>query len=200
MSTKGTPSELGKWLARLVAGVVAIGFVAGTASAQQSLAEVSRKEEARRKATKSPAKVYTNSDLRGYGGPVIRPPSSAQAGAPAAGETPDAAADASGGNEAAADEAGPKDEKYWRDRLTTAREDLARAEVLRAALESRVNQLTTDFVNRDDPAQKAAIAQDRQKATDELAKMDKELERLKKQVLDIQDEGRKAGVPASWVR
>jgi len=181
----------------MVAGLLAFGLVAGTALAQQSLAEVSRREEARRKATKTPAKVYTNSDLRGNGGPVIRLPSSAQSGAAEGGETANASGDT---KEPAAEEPGPKDEKYWRDRLTSAREDLARTEVLHAALESRINALTADFVNRDDPAQKATIAQDREKATDELARMDKELERLKKQILDIQDEGRKAGVPASWVR
>ena len=71
---------------------------------------------------------------------------------------------------------------------------------MQAALESRLNSLRTDFVNRDDPAQKAAIAQDTQKAKDEMARTKADLEKLKKEITDIQDEARKAGAPPGWVR
>ena len=37
------------------------------------------------------------------------------------------------------------------------------------ALQSRVNALSTDFVNRDDPFQRAKIAEDRQKALSEMS-------------------------------
>lgn len=192
------------WCVRMVAGALALVLGAGVSQAQ-SLADVARMEEARRKAVKEAAKVYTNRDLRG--GDVqparvvpsptpapIEPGASAPAGQPPAeaGKAP-AATDA-------ADHAGLKDREYWTDRMTTSREDLARAEVLYAAVQSRINALTTDFVNRDDPAQRTVIAADKQKALDELARLDKERERLKKQILAIQEEARKAGVPAAWVR
>jgi len=77
---------------------------------------------------------------------------------------------------------------------------MARAEIMRSALESRINALQADFVNRDDPAQRAAIAQDRQKAIDEMARTTAEIDTLKKEIADIQEEGRKAGVPPGWVR
>jgi hypothetical protein len=77
---------------------------------------------------------------------------------------------------------------------------MARAEIMRSALESRINALQTDFVNVDDPAQKAVIAQDRQKAIDETARTIAELDKLKKEIADIQEEARKAGVPPGWVR
>ena len=35
-------------------------------------------------------------------------------------------------------------------------------------MQTRINALTTDFVNRDDPAQRAVIEHDRQKALAEL--------------------------------
>jgi uncharacterized protein (UPF0335 family) len=63
-----------------------------------------------------------------------------------------------------------------------------------------VNALTTDFVNRDDPAQRDQIAVERQKNLSELERVQKEIERLKKQVAEIEEEARRAGVPAGWLR
>ncbi len=178
------------WTIRGLAGLLTLGLSA-TALEAQSLAEVARKEAERRKAVKSEAKVYTNRDL---GPEATSPPAPAPAAAaPAAQPAPDAAAQAEPPKEV-------KDEKYWRDRITKAREDLARAEILQAALQSRLNALQTDFVNRDDPAQRAQIAQDTQKAKDEMARTTADLDRLKKEITDIQEEARKAGVPPGWVR
>jgi hypothetical protein len=60
--------------------------------------------------------------------------------------------------------------------------------------------LSTDFVNRDDPAQRSTIAADRQKAMDELARVKAEIVQHTKAITDIQDEARRANVPAGWVR
>ena len=43
-------------------------------------------------------------------------------------------------------------EETWRNRMKQAREDLRRNEVFAEALQTRINALTTDFVDRDDPA------------------------------------------------
>ncbi len=51
-----------------------------------------------------------------------------------------------------------KDEKYWRDRMDGAREELRRNEAFRDALQSRINALTAEFSARDDPYQRARIA------------------------------------------
>ncbi len=60
----------------LVFLVVSLAAVSASA---QSLAEVAKKEEARRKEVKAPAKVLTNDDLKKYG--TSTPPA---AGTPAA--------------------------------------------------------------------------------------------------------------------
>ena len=181
--------QLGTWGVRGLACLLALGLSA-TAVGAQSLAEVARKEAARRKTVKTEAKVYTNHDLGPDAvkpGPVV-PPEPAK--------TDDKKAD----DQKTDDKQDVKDEKYWRDRITTAREGLARAEVLQAAIQSRLNALQTDFVNRDDPAQKASIAQDTQKAKDAMAQNQADIDKFKKEITDIQEEARKAGVPPGWLR
>ena len=84
--------------------------------------------------------------------------------------------------------------------MTTARGNLQRQELFLEALQSRVNALTTDFVNRDDPAQRAQIAADRQKALGEMEAVRKEIDQAKKQIADLEEEARKAGVPPGWLR
>jgi hypothetical protein len=60
--------------------------------------------------------------------------------------------------------------------------------------------LTTDFVNRDDPAQRAVVAADRQKALDDLNQVKKEIADDQKALADLQEEARRAGVPPGWLR
>jgi hypothetical protein len=151
------------------------------------LAEVARKEQERRKATKDPKKVFTNKDLKS--GPQAPPPST---------EAP--AAQAPAEEKPAAPKEPEKDEAWWRARITQVRDTLARDEVLVEALQSRVNALSTDFVNRDDPYQRARIGEDRQKAIGEMDRVRAEIQNLKKQIEDIEEEARKAGVPPGWLR
>ena len=91
-------------------------------------------------------------------------------------------------------------EDAWRKRIATARDALSRAQVFAEALQSRINALTTDFANRDDPAQRNAIAAERQKALGELDRVKQEIVDYQKAISAIQDEARRAGVPAGWVR
>ena len=168
-------------------------------SSAQSLGDVAKREEARRKNVKTPAKVYTNDDLRGDGSsaaPAAPAPASASAGSQPA--SPAAAQPKEGDKPAPEDP--KKNEAYWKDRLTKARAELDRAKTFADALQSRINALTTDFAARSDPAQRAQIGNDRQKALAELDRVKKEIEANTKAIADIQEEGRKAGVPAGWVR
>ena len=119
-----------------------------------------------------------------------RRPPRARTASPSAGQTPAA-------NKA---EDTKKDEAYWRKRLQTARDARSRAESFAEALQSRINALSNDFVNRDDPAQRNVIAGDRQKALAELDRVKKEIQQYTKDVADTQEEARRAGVPAGWVR
>jgi len=178
-------------------GLWALGFAVTSA---QTLGDVAKREDARRKQVKTPAKVYTNEDLRGdAGAPAPAPagqttaPNSAQAAPPSADAQPKDA------EKAAADDP-KKTEAYWKDRLAKARADLDRAKTFADALQSRINALTTDFAARSDPAQRAQIGNDRQKALAELDRVKKEIAANTKAIADIQEEARKAGVPAGWVR
>jgi hypothetical protein len=155
------------------------------------LAEVARKEQERRKTTKSPTKVLTNKDL-----PTVSAPAPA-APAPAPEQLPAAEPATAGAQKPAEPE---KDEAWWRTRITEQRQALSRAEVLLEALQSRVNGLSADFVNRDDPYQRAKIGEDRQKALAEMERVKADIEGCKTKIEDIEEEARKAGVPPGWLR
>jgi hypothetical protein len=178
---------------RIVATVVAALVIACGASAQAqsqspSLAELARKEQARRKTVKTPAKVITKKDL---------PPSAQNPPPPAAPAPAATKIDETKPPEPKADE---KDETWWKNRINQVREELRRNEVFAEALQTRINSLSTDFVNRDDPFQRAKIGEDRDKSLAELSRVKAEIVNAKKQIEDIEEEARKAGVPPGWLR
>jgi hypothetical protein len=164
-------------------------------SAGQSLADVARKEEERRKTVQRPDKVYTNKDLSGTA-----------AAAPAAAPAPEAtaAADTAKDTKAAANkqakDTSAKDQAYWSGRMKALKDKLERDTTFADALQSKVNSLTTDVVNRDDPAQRAALERDRQKSASQLAALQKEVAIGKKAIADLQEEARRGGVPPGWLR
>jgi hypothetical protein len=170
----------------------------------QSLADVSRKEEKRRQTIKAPSKVYTNKDL-GNVPPTAAPP--ADAAKPDDPSEPPADAKADEAANAKTDDAAKdttkapvKDQAYWSGRLTDLRTQLSRDQAFAEALQSRINALTTDFVNRSDPAQRAVIEKDRQAALTEMDRLTKAIETDKKAIADLEEEARRAGVPPGWLR
>ncbi len=186
---------------RAVAGLIALTFLfpALAAAQQTSLAEVARKEAERRKGLKETQKVITTKDLP----ESARKPAAAPAGgkwrrrrpvraaAPAPGASPQAAAPAAGEQ---------KDEKYWRTRMAGAQESLRRNEAFAEALQTRINALSLNLVNRDDRVQRAKVGDDRAKAMEELARVRSDIEQSKKQIADVEEDARKAGVPPGWLR
>ena len=68
------------------------------------------------------------------------------------------------------------------------------------ALQTRINSLTADFVNRDDPAQRGIIERDRQRAIAELERLTKAIAEGKKAIADLEEEARRAGAPPGWLR
>ena len=190
-----------------LATTVVLMLVAGSIAqrvAAQSLATVARQEEERRKNVKDPAKVLTNKDL----GSVPATSDAAPAESPAATAASDAKAGEAGKDAAkdpnkdkAQDSKEPlKDQKYWADRLKLLQTQLDRDQSYSGALQTQINSLTTDFVNRDDPAQKAQIDQNRQKALSELSRLNEAIGKDKKAIDDFNDEARRAGVPPGWLR
>lgn len=160
-------------------------------AAAQSLGALAQSQNAKREAKPKAVKVYTNDSLRADitpSAPADATPTPPPAGAAA---------------QPAPDEAAPgdkKDEAYWRKRMTDARDQLSRAEAFASALESQINGLTVDFLQRDDPAQRATIETNRKKAIAEHERVLREVEGHKKAIAAVEDEARKAGVPPGWLR
>ena len=190
-------------------GAVTAAILGGSALAVQAqtptLGEVAKKEADRRKAQPAAGKVYTNKDL----------PASAQtpagAPAPAAPVDPVAAATAEKPaeqkpegkpeGEVKPEPAGEqKDEAWWKNRMMSTREELRRNEMFAEALQSRINALSRDYTSRDNPAQRRQIGQERAESLSELNRVKADVERGKKQIADIEEEARKAGVPPGWLR
>ena len=175
-----------KHVAFVLVGMFAASAAGVLAQTQKpSLAELAKKEEERRKAIKASGKVYKDGDVKAAPAPApaaTTPTPVAEQKAPAAAKAPE------------------KDEAYWRGRMQQAQEELRRSEVFADALQSRINALTADFVNRDDPFQRAKIGEDRQKALAELDRVKSDVDKYKKQVADIAEEARTAGVPPGWIR
>jgi hypothetical protein len=184
-------------LPSLVGSMAMVLSVAVLAAAQNPpLADVARKEQERRKAlhaqqqqTTGEVKVLTNKDL-----PQVNPAPASAGGV-----------DAQKGEPAAqpkeqAPESPVRNEAWWRARITEVRDQLARDQVLLDALQARVNGLTSDFVGRDDPYQRARIGEDRQKAIVEMDRVRTDVADFTKKIDDIEEEARKAGVPPGWLR
>jgi hypothetical protein len=198
-------------LASSVLFLLIVATLSGAVVVQgQSLADVARQEQERRKAIKDGGKVYTNKDLKEV------PPPPAVAGQPqdTAKADQQSASDAKGGDrtvpepkdkqDRASKEAKEKevvkDQAYWSGRMKALRAALERDQVYADALQSRINALTTDFVNRDDPAQRTVVAADRDKALAELARLKKTILDDKTAIADLEEEARRAGVPPGWLR
>ena len=182
----------------------ACALVAWTVPARaQSLADVARKEEERRKTVSQPGKTYTNRDLRPTPSSAPPPPAAAEPkGDEKAAPGKEAPEKQAAKPSAAADapKEPVKDKAYWSARLKAAQEQLERDQTYADALQSRINALITDFVNRDDPAQRAVIERDRLRAIAELDRLKKAIPNDKKAIDDLLEEARRAGVPPGWLR
>jgi hypothetical protein len=182
----------------LISSVLLLAFAVSAVSAQ-GLAALAKKEEERRKTVKS-GKVYTNGDLRGETAPPLSPaPTNASATAPTTTPAPTSQVPAINVPAGKA-ETEVKDEAYWRTRVGNARSALERSRIFADALQSRINALSTDYINRDDPAQRAQLELERKRAVAELERVKKEMTDQTQAIIEIEDEARKAGVPPGWLR
>jgi len=189
-----------------VVGFSVIGVGAGAAPVSaQTLADLAQKVEESRKAAQKGTKTYTNADAGNV--PAATAPSGSGGGATA--PTPGAAAGAATGATAGATggqtgqtapAGGAKDEAYYGTKLKDLRGQLDQDRALATAVQTQVNSLTTDFVNRDDPAQRSVIEQDRNRAMSELARLQKQIETDQKAIADFEEEARRANVPPGWLR
>ena len=196
-----------RWPGRFATALsLATGLVVCVAAVApaQTLGELARQEEARKNASKTPPKVITNDTIHSLPRPTpggasttAAPTTTAPSSSAAAGTQKPAGANAEEKKPAADPK---KDEAAWRQRMQTERDALQRAQMFAEALQSRINSLTTDFTSRADPAQRAVIATDRQKALDELGRVKNEIAQHTKAITTLQDEARRANVPPGWLR
>ena len=220
---RGQRIRVVKWTA-VAAGILSC-VVTGSTVLSAQLGEVARKEAERRKTVQSSGKTYTNDNIKPDPSPSVAPSSDAPAASSSSSSATDKSADKSAADKSA-DKSGDKsadgksagdktdkpaqvsadpaerkkEEARWRERIQNERDLLDRSKSFAEALQSRINALNTDFVNRDDPQQRAKIAADRDKALSDLDRTKKEIEEHTKNITKIQDDARRAGAPAGWVR
>lgn len=171
--------------------VTSLAAVSVARAQQVSLGEIALKEQQRRKDVKTKSKVLSNADLPKISS-APTPKTLPEGTAAAKPETPEQAKPKSPEDE--------KDEAWWRSRMSQLRDELRRSEIFVEALQTRINSLTNDFASRDDPYQRARIAEDRQKALSEMDRVKNEIESHKKKLGDLEEEARRAGVPPGWLR
>ncbi len=186
-------------LLRLAALLALAAFAALPGLAQQDqpadpVADAARKTREQQKNAPPPKKVYTNDDI-----PSAPQPAPAAAAKPSGDASSTAPAGAS--SAASGDDKDKNPEAYWRKRFQHAHDDLAKAEKELDVLQRELNKSQVQYYP--DP-QKALMQQnDRSEINDTQAKIDakkKEVDSLRQQLSDMEDELRKAGGDPGWAR
>lgn len=169
----------------------------------QTLADLAKKADDQKKGGKG-TKTYTNKDV-GDIPPATAPTVSATGASAAPAQDPSTAG---AGTAAATDKpaetpATPgqaKDQAFYADKMKELKGKLDRDQAFYDALQSQINALTTDFVNRDDPAQRSKIEQNRNRSMAQQAQLQKDIAADKKAIADFEEQARKAGAPPGWLR
>jgi len=184
-------------LLRLAALTALFGLVALSLPAQDQntddVAAAARRAREQQKNAPKPKKVLTNDDIA----PATNTPAAAADGtAPKSDADKDAAKDK---DQNAQDD--PKSEAYWRKRFQKTREQLSNAE---SELDVLQRELNKDQVQYYPDPQTALLQQNnRSDINDKTAQVDakkKEIDSLKQQLSDMEDDLRKAGGDPGWAR
>ena len=192
---------------RVIVITVLLVASSGAAFAQStsqtvSLADVARAEEARRKTAKKATKVLTNSNLMpGLESSIPASPSPQQpAASGATNATPGVPTTNIPGGKVEETAPVKGDQAFWAGRMSKARTDLGRTQMFADSLQTKINSLRTDFVNRDNRVEREKIQQDINTALAELERLKKEIDTQTKAIAAIEDEARRANVPSGWLR
>jgi hypothetical protein len=191
---------------RVIVITVLLVASSGAAFAQStsqtvSLADIARAEEARRKTAKKATRVLTNTSLSP--GDEASIPASPSPQPPAASGATNATpgvptTNIPGGKVEPAPVKG--DQAFWAGRMSKARTDLNRTQMFADSLQTKINSLRTDFVNRDNRVEREKIQVDINTAMAELERLKKEIDTQTKAITAIEDEARRANVPSGWLR
>ena len=162
------------------------------------VADAARKARAEQKATPKPKKVFTNDDI-----PSAAPPPPP---APASADATNKPGTQAQGNDKSEKELNdpsndPKNEAYWHKRAKKLRAKLATAEQELDVLQRELNKDELQYYP--DPQKALQQQYSRSDISEKTAKVTAkkaEVESLKQQVADLEDEVRKAGGDPGWVR
>ena len=174
------------------------------ASPPTSLGDAALRESIRRQATTKSAATLTN-----LGRELEPPPAAAVSGIPVPSSTTDPATGSAESKPATGEKAAgqqgtpadpPRDEKWWRTRISEARAMVDKDDLLIESLQSRINALQADSVNIDDPLQQNKARQQLSTTLAELDNMKKKREADLKAIATLQDDARRMNIPAGWVR
>jgi hypothetical protein len=153
---------------------------------QDSLAEAARKAKAK-KPDAPKGKVYTEDDLKGMKGPGV----SVIGDPPKKGPRRAQSTDPDGENE-------PNAEQYWRDRARQFLDAIAQTDEQIAQKKEEIKKFgSSGFDVTTGMKDNIAYINDRNA---QLKQLEAHKADLEKQFEELQDEGRKAGVPSSWFR
>ena len=197
---EGVPGAL---LRLLVAALTLTGLA--PLAAAQSLGEAAAREQERRAreaAKASPAvPAFTESDLEkariAREGPPKPSPSPGAKGAASPKPSPSATP-----RPEPTIAPTPSQESYWRNRAQQKRKAIATAEAQIAALQQQLAALRNDLspTGTGDPFRLQTQQAEMAKVSAALVEAEKELERAKQDLVDFEDEARRAGALPGWLR
>jgi hypothetical protein len=84
--------------------------------------------------------------------------------------------------------------------MAKARQALAKDEAALPVAEAKVQGMTTEVVNMDDPARQSKLRQQLMVSMAEVERLKGQIEADRKAIADIQSEARRAGIPPGWIR
>jgi parvulin-like peptidyl-prolyl isomerase len=183
------------WI-RVAALGTLLGFAGFSAPAQDQstddVAAAARRSREQQKNAPKPKKVVTNDDFPSA--PPPQPSGDAKASSGGKQDSDQTAAELAAEND-------PKSEVYWRKRFQKLRDKLAQSEKELDILQRNLDKNQVQYYS--DP-QKALMQQhDRSDINEGTAKIDakkKEVDSLKQQLSDLEDDLRKAGGDPGWAR
>lgn len=186
-------------LLRLAAMVTVLGLTALSLPAQDQntddVAAAARKAREQQKNAPKPKKVVTNDDIPSVN---TSAPATDSSAAKAEGQT-EGQADAKATQKD--DENDPKSEAYWRKRFQQVRDKLAQSEKELDVLQRELDKNQVQYYS--DPQQAMTQQYNRSDINDKTAQIDakkKEIEGLKQQLSDMEDDLRKSGGDPGWAR
>jgi hypothetical protein len=175
---------------------VIVFLAAWLSSPPAGLADAAQREAFRRNATQKSQATLTNLGL-----PVEPiPPAAVSMPASAPPAAADTAARAADPAAPGAKSDPPRDEGWWRGKMSELRSVADKDQAAANALQTRINRLQADSVNLDDPLKQTKARMDLVKAMDDLDKIKLQVEADRRAIAALQEEARRLSIPAGWIR